>query len=98
MDGALRRMVSERTAGRECGFPKAKKKFVNEAGIYCVGQASEVRDREVTLPKLGTVKMRGGTIPDGRLLAARVSRDGARRIVARQSGSAVPIRGFWWAQ
>jgi hypothetical protein len=40
----------------------------------------------VTLPKLGTVKMRGGTIPDGRLLAARVSRDGARRIVARQSG------------
>ena len=90
MDGALRRMVSERTAGRECGFPKAKKKFVNEAGIYCVGQASEVRDREVTLPKLGTVKMRGGTIPDGRLLAARVSRDGARWMLSAQFESARP--------
>lgn len=90
MVGALRRMVSERTAGRECGFPKAKKKFVNEAGIYCVGQASEVRDREVTLPKLGTVKMRGGTIPDGRLLAARVSRDGARWMLSAQFESARP--------
>jgi putative transposase len=90
MDGALRRMVSERKAGRECGFPKAKKKFVNEAGIYCVGQASEVRDREVTLPKLGKVKMRGGTIPEGRLLAARVSRDGARWMLSAQFESARP--------
>lgn len=90
MDGALRRMVNERKAGRECGFPKPKKKFVNEAGIYCVGQASEVRDREVTLPKLGTVKMRGGTIPEGRLLAARVSRDGARWMLSAQFECARP--------
>jgi putative transposase len=90
MDGALRRMVTERKAGRTCGFPKAKKKFVNEAGIYCVGQASEVREREVTLPKLGTVKMRGGTIPQGRLLAARVSRDGVRWMLSAQFECACP--------
>ena len=34
-------MVSEQKAGRGCGFPRPKKKFVNEAGIYCVGQATE---------------------------------------------------------
>ncbi len=90
MDGALRRMVNERKAGRTCGFPKAKKKFVNEAGIYCVGQASEVREHEVTLPKLGTVKMRGGTVPEGRLLAARVSRDGARWMLSAQFECARP--------
>ena len=91
MDGALRRMVNERKAGRDCGFPKAKKKFVNEAGIYCVGQDSEVRDRAVTLPKLGTVKMRGGTVPEGRLLAARVSRDGARWMLSAQFECARPV-------
>jgi transposase len=32
MDATLRRMVNERKAGRQCGFPKVKKKFVNEAG------------------------------------------------------------------
>jgi putative transposase len=40
LDGALRRMISERKAGRKCGFPKPKKKFVRESGIYCVGQAT----------------------------------------------------------
>ena len=44
MDAALRRVVKERKAGRECGFPRVKKKFVNESGIYCVGQATEIAD------------------------------------------------------
>ena len=76
MDGALRRMVKERKAGRDCGFPKRKKKFVNEAGVYCVGQATAISAGEVTLPKLGIVKASGGTVPQGRLLASRIWRDG----------------------
>ena len=48
-----------------------------------------MRDRTVLL-KLGTVKMRGGTIPEGRLLAARVSRDGARWMLSAQFESARP--------
>ena len=84
MDGALRRMVKERKAGRDCGFPKRKKKFVNEAGVYCVGQATDISDREATLPKLGRVKLRGGTVPEGRLVASRVWRDGARWMLSAQ--------------
>jgi len=78
MDGALRRMVKQRQAGRDGGFPKRTKKLVNEAGVYCVGQASDISAGEVTLPKLGRVTLRGGTLPQGRLLASRVWRDGAR--------------------
>jgi hypothetical protein len=46
-------MVNERKAGRDCGFPKAKKKFINEAGIYCVGPAISAQfacDRPEPLP------------------------------------------------
>lgn len=92
MDAALKRMVSERRAGRRCGFPRPKKKFVNEAGVYCVGQATRIETRErarggverseacaVTLPKVGRVRLRGGAVPrEHKLLSARISRDGER--------------------
>jgi putative transposase len=90
LDGALRRMVQQRKAGRECGFPRPKKKFVNEAGIYCVGQATEIREREAILPKLGAMRLRGGDVPQGRLLASRVSRDGARWMLSAQFECARP--------
>jgi len=90
MDGALRRMVKERKAGRDGGFPRPKKKFINEAGVYCVGQATEISAREVTLPKLGRVKLRGGTVPEGRLLASRVWRDGSRWMLSAQFECARP--------
>ena len=70
LDGALRKMVRDRKAGRECGFPKSKKRFVREAGIYCVNQNTEIGERSVKLPKLGAVRMRGGCGPEGRLLGA----------------------------
>jgi putative transposase len=79
LDGALRRMVAERKTGRQCGFPKVKKRFVNEAGIYCVGQATTIAAREATVPKLGRIRLRGGDRPEGRLLAARIWRDGDGR-------------------
>jgi putative transposase len=84
MDGALRRMVNERKAGRKCGFPRVRKKFVNEPSIYCVGQATEIESGEAALPKLGRVTLSGGDIPDGRLLAARVWRDGDRWMLSAQ--------------
>ena len=92
LDGALRKMVKDRKAGRKCGFPKPKKKFVNEAGIYCVGQATRFDDdgRGVKLPKIGRVKLRGGTRPRGRLLAARVWRDGQNWMLSAQFECARP--------
>jgi putative transposase len=75
---------------RDCGFPKRKKEFINEAGVYCVGQATEISAREVTLPKLGRVKLRGGTVPEGRLLASRVWRDGSRWMLSAQFECARP--------
>lgn len=90
LDGALRRMVKLRKQGKDCGFPCPKKKFVNEAGIYCVGQASEIGSREAALPKLGRVKLRGGDVPKGRLLASRVWRDGARWMLSAQFECARP--------
>jgi putative transposase len=84
LDGALRRMVQQRKAGRECGFPRPKKKFVNEAGIYCVGQATEIGERAATLPKLGAMRLRGGDVPQGRLLASRIWRDGSRWMLSAQ--------------
>lgn len=84
MDGALRRMVRERAAGRQCGFPRPKKKFVNESGIYCVGQTTTIAERTARLPKLGRVKLRGGDTPQGRLLSARIVRDGDRWMLSAQ--------------
>lgn len=90
LDAALRRMVNERKAGRKCGFPKPKKKFVRESGIYCVGQATSVSAREATVPKLGKIKLRGGDSPEGRLLAARIVRDGDRWMLSAQFECARP--------
>ena len=57
---------------------------MNEAGIYCIGQATEIVAREAKMPKLGRIRMRGGRVPDGRLLAARIWRDGARWMLSAQ--------------
>ena len=98
LDGALWRMISERKAGRECGFPKPKKKFVNESGIYCVGQATSLETRErqrrdkivfearaVVLPKIGRVRLCGGAVPEKyRVLSARICRDGDRWMLSAQ--------------
>jgi putative transposase len=90
LDGALRKMVKDRKAGRRCGFPRPKKKFVNEAGIYCVGQATALSARTVRVPKLGEIKLRGGKSPAGRLLSARIWRDGARWMLSAQIESERP--------
>ena len=97
LDGALRRMISERKAGRECGFPQPKKKFVNESGNYCVGQATSLETRErqrrdnivfearaVVLPKISRVRL-GGAVPEKyKVLSARICRDGDRWMLSAQ--------------
>ncbi len=90
LDGALRRMISERKAGRKCGFPKPKKKFVRESGIYCVGQATEITDAAASVPKLGRIRISGGDLPEGRLLASRIWRDGDRWMLSAQFECARP--------
>lgn len=86
MDRALRKMVSDRKAGRRCGFPKPKKRFVREAGIYCAGPKMRLSTdlRGVRLPKLGEVKARGLRQIDGRVYAARIWRDGDRWMLSIQ--------------
>lgn len=90
LDAALRKMVRDRKAGRACGFPKPKKRFVREAGLYCVNQNTEIGARSAKLPKLGAVKLRGGRTPEGRLMGARIWRDGDRRMLSAQFECARP--------
>lgn len=90
LDAALRKMVRDRKAGRACGFPKPKKRFVREAGIYCVNQNTEIGARSAKLPKLGSVKLRGGRTPEGRLMGARIWRDGDRWMLSAQFECARP--------
>ena len=86
LDRALRRMVSERKAGRQCGFPRFKKKRWGEGQVYFVNQNTrfDPAGRTVRLPKLGPVRMRGGKPPEGRLLGARAVRDGDRWLLTAQ--------------
>lgn len=75
MDKAFRKFITERKAGRKVGFPKPKKKFVREAGVYCVNQTtSYLGNNRVKLPKLGAVKCRGWRETDGRLIGGTVTR------------------------
>ncbi len=77
-------MLSERKAGRHCGFPRFKKKRWGEGGVYFVNQATTLarNGRTAKLPKLGSVRMRGGSVPEGRLLGSRAVRDGDRWLLA----------------
>lgn len=75
MDKAFRRFVAARKEGRKCGFPKTKKKFVREAGVYCVNQTTAyLGNNRVKLPKLGVVKCRGWRENDGKLLGGTITR------------------------
>jgi putative transposase len=69
-----------------CGRPVVKKKFKREAGIYCVNQATTIDGKKgvAIVPKLGRITIRGGDVPKGRLLSARITRDGDRWMFAAQ--------------
>jgi putative transposase len=86
LDKALRRMLSERKAGRQCGFPRFKKKRWGEGSVYFVNQNTRLdqNGRHARLPKLGIVRTRGGKPPVGRLLGSRAVRDGDRWLLSAQ--------------
>jgi putative transposase len=77
---------SKKKRRRMCGRPVFKQKFKREAGIYCVNQATEIdaKGRSAQVPKLGRITIRGGDVPEGRLLSARITRDGDRWMFAAQ--------------
>lgn len=92
LDQALRRMLSERKAGRQCGFPRLKKKRCGEGSVYFVNQTTKLAPsgQKVRLPKLGTVRLRGGTLPSGKLMGSRAVRDGGRWLLSAQLECAAP--------
>ena len=92
LDKALRRMVSERKAGRRCGFPRFKAKRWGEGAVYFVNQNTTLTPdgRSARLPKLGRVRMRGGKLPAGRLLGSRAMRDGDGWLLSAQIECAAP--------
>jgi putative transposase len=77
---------SKKKRRQQCGRPAFKKKFKREAGIYCVNQATEIdaKGRFAQVPKLGQITIRGGDVPEGRLLSARITRDGVGWMFAAQ--------------
>ncbi len=86
LDGALSRMVRDRRAGRRCGFPRFRKKQWGEGMVYFVNQSTrlEAARRCVRLPKLGHVRLRGSSVPTGKLLSSRAVRDGDRWTLSAQ--------------
>lgn len=57
-----------------------------------VGQATKIAVREGQVPKLGRIRMRGGRVPEGRLLAACIWRAGDRGMPLGQFGCRGPHR------
>jgi putative transposase len=92
LDRAVRKMIRDRKAGLQCGFPRYKKRFVREASIYCVNQRTSIDDnlRVVRLPKIGRVHCRGLRAINGRVLGARIVRDGKRWTLAVQAEESSP--------
>jgi hypothetical protein len=74
-------------------LPKPKKRFVSDAGIYCVNQNTDIGRRSAKLPKIGVLKQRGDKLPDGRLMGARIWRDGNRWMLRRKPHATAPSRG-----
>lgn len=52
--------------------PKFRGKYGKKLSIYAVNQATHFEGNSVQLPKLGQVKYRCGTLPQGKLLSSRI--------------------------
>lgn len=97
LDGALRKMVNGRKAGRRCGFPRFRKKFVREPSIFMVGRLTRLAKDSARLSKLGRIKLSGGVLPEGRVISARIWRDGHRWMLSAQlecqAPKSLPVSG-----
>jgi len=64
--------LSGKRKGPKMGRPKFRGRYDRQFSVYCVNQATSFGDGFVKLPKLGAVRLRGGNLPEGRLLSSRV--------------------------
>lgn len=60
-------------------FPRFRGKQHRQFSIYAVNQQTQFDDSRVKLPKVGAMRWRGGALPEGRLLSARIWRDAGDR-------------------
>ena len=58
--------------------PKFRGRNHRQFSVYMVNQATTITDTHLRLPKLAKVKYRGGDIPDGRLLSARINNEAGK--------------------
>jgi putative transposase len=84
LDKALRKMKSG------ARFPRFKKKRWGQGMVYFVNQATKLSEGRIRLPKLGSVRLRGGDAPDGKLMGSRAIRDGDRWQLSAQFECADP--------
>lgn len=64
---------------RRARFPRFRGKHHRQFSIYAVNQATTFSGNYVKLPKVGPMLWRGGALPDGRLLSARIWKDAGER-------------------
>lgn len=57
------------------GFPKFKRKYADEAGVYLTGKQCRVEGKTAVLRKLKRMRIRGDTPTEGRVYGARIMRD-----------------------
>jgi putative transposase len=81
LDRAFRNFVRARKAGRYCGFPRFKRKGIDD-GFRLTGSI-RVLGRGVRLPRFGAIRSKEGTEKfRGRILSATVRRDADRWYVS----------------
>jgi putative transposase len=81
LDRAFRNLVRARKAGRYCGFPRFKRKGVNDS--FRLTGSIHVEERGVQLPRLGSMRTKESTEKfHGRILSATVRREADRWYVS----------------
>jgi putative transposase len=64
-------------------FPRFRGRHHRQFSIYAVNQATHFTDAHVKLPKLDVMRWRGGAVPAGRMVSARIWQDaGARWMIS----------------
>ena len=78
-------MERDHKASRRWGFPRFDKMLVREPSVCMVGQTTRCAVAGAWLPKLGRIKLSGGTLPaGGRVLGSRGWREGHRWMLSAQ--------------
>jgi putative transposase len=81
LDRTFRNFVRARKAGRSCGFPRFKRKGIDDA--FRLTGSIRVLGRGVRLPRLGAIRSKEGTEKfRGRILSATVRREADRWYVS----------------